>query len=229
MIFPKIKAEKIIQVGDKIRLDASKSFSSDEVAFTNVEIKTDSSGAYIPIASDGALYLDWVYETSGEKTVSVRINSNDSLVATTTVNVISEAEDKLFSNDSDIEALEYDIEYYYKQGRNSHLDMHREAQKHIIEELGLRGVVDSEGNPITKANILETEQLRTWSKYYTLFLIYNDHKKSSEDALAEKANHYFRMAQNASQDRQFIKIDADTNGTSEKVDSGISVVEVVRR
>lgn len=229
MIFPKITCEKIIQVGDKLKLDASKTFINETDTIFNVEIRPEDTGEFISIASNGDLYLEWVYQTPGDKTVSLRINNDDASVVTCPVIVLTEAEDKLFSNDSDIEALEYDIEYYYKKGRNSHLDMHREAQKHIIEELGLRGVVDSEGNPITKANILETEQLRTWSKYYTLFLIYNDHKKSSEDALAEKANHYFRMAQNASQDRQFIKIDTDTNGTSEKVDSGISVVEVVRR
>ena len=229
MIFPKIVSEKIIQVGDKLKLDASKTFVNGIDSIFNVEIRPEDTGEFLTIASDGDLKLEWVYTTPGLKTVSLRINNDDAAIITTQLSVLTEIEDKLFSNDSDIEALESDISYYYKDSRNSHLDMHREAQSYILDELYNRGLRDSEGGAITKDNILETDQLKAWSKYYTLFLIYNDHMKSPEDALAEKAAHYKQMALSASQDKQFLKLDTDLDGLSETVEARIGVVEVSRR
>lgn len=228
MIFSKLKSELVNQVGDKIRLDASKTFEQGTEIFS-VEIMPEVGADYISLDLSKDFVLDWVYATPGIKTATLRVNGDDLALVTIEINVLTEIEDKLFSNDSDIDPIESDISYYYKQGRNSHLDMHRVAQNDILEELYDRGVKDSEGNKLTKANILQTDELKAWSKYLVLYLIYKDQKKSVDDAITEKMNLYRGLATKASQNKKFLKIDTDLDGKSETINTNLESATIRRR
>ncbi len=81
-IFPNLKLEDIVQINDKTRLDASKSFTADEAAVTLVEIEPESAAGFIDITPTVATnskqyFLDWSYSgTSRTVTVSVRITTD---------------------------------------------------------------------------------------------------------------------------------------------------------
>ena len=78
MIFPILDSDKIIQVGDKVRLDFKKTFKTPgEEAITSVKIKPSVADSFYTVASlanaevPDYYYLDWVYESAGTKVVEV--------------------------------------------------------------------------------------------------------------------------------------------------------------
>lgn len=58
-IFPVLELERIVQSGDKTRLDGQKSFVSHGAAIAQVEIKSSRTASYIDVSSPR--YLDWAY------------------------------------------------------------------------------------------------------------------------------------------------------------------------
>ena len=74
MIFPVLSHESIVQVDDKTRLDASKSFSNS-ADITLVEIDPDGTGTFYDITNVDGWYLDMVYGVEGDKTITLRINT----------------------------------------------------------------------------------------------------------------------------------------------------------
>jgi hypothetical protein len=225
MIFTNVKSEKVVQVGDRTRLDASQTFSPDDEAINLVEVSFDSGVTFLDITETKK--IDWVFQDAGEKIVHFRVNEAETMLKNITV--LSEADDRLFSSDEDINALESDLKYLYKDGRTSHLDMHREAQGKILEELYNRGITNKDSNRLTKADVIDTMELRAWSKYLTLYLIFNDVRKGAEDAYTEKAKLYRGLADRASQDKQFLKIDINGDGQADDVSLNFESISLVRR
>lgn len=227
MIFPHLKTEKILQVNDQTRLSAEKTLVNDGDVINTITITPENGEAAINVLDNDNYSLDWVYKTAGLKNVVVTINGTETI--SSEILVVTENEDKLFSNDEDLVGIESDILNYCNSGRVTHLDRHREAQRHIFSQLYARGVRDVDGNRIGKDNILDTQELKEWSKYYTLYLIYNDNKNDPEGILAEKSKLYKSLAENASTDRQFIKLDLDNDGESEETQYHFTSTTLVRR
>ncbi|WP_417447199.1 hypothetical protein [Kangiella sp.] len=230
MIFPVIKTEKIVQVNDATRIDVSATLSTNGDQIDTIEVKTAASEDYVSIDADDK-YLDWIYLSEGSKTITVRINGDDNILKTHTLLVVTPEEDMLFSDDGDIIDLEGDILNYCKAGRNSHLNRHRKAQELILAELWKRGLRTKDtDDKITKDRIEVTPELNEWSKFLTLYLIYNDFKNTPDGILEKKANDYKYLANKASQDKQFLKIDLDGDGETEEVESSVfSSGSMVRR
>jgi len=216
-IFPNIEVESIVQIGDKIRINADKSFvSKDEAAITLVEIQPEGTEAFIDVtgASFRDYYLDWSYAgASRTATVSVRITT-DSVPTTLTqdISLLTDADDALFSVDSDIVPFESDVLKYVDVGRNSFLNKHRAVQGLIVDMLNDQGIVLSDGTRVTKSAILDIEEVNTWSKYWVLGLIFDDLQNSDGDKFQEKANKYFGRA-NKARDKSFIRLDLNSSGT----------------
>jgi hypothetical protein len=220
MIFIQCKLEDLIQVGDKTRLDASDSFKSpDEAAIALIEIEPEASAGFIDVTS--TKYLDWQYESDGEKVVTVRVTT-DGLPQDKTfiITSISEADDRLFSNDKDISKLEVDVFRFLRPGRASFLDMHRESQTIIIDDLNQRGITDREGNRLTKDDLFDVKEVREWSKYQTLSLIYKSVQSEVDDVYASKALMYEEMAK-TQQTRAYIRLDFNQDGT---VDNKLNLI-----
>ena len=115
-IFPIIKSDSTVQVGDKIRLSAVKSFiTPNEDALVSVQIQPESSASFIDVfASDQQdWYLDWVYSSSGNKIVTLKVTNETVTPTYTTItmnlNVVTQANDCLFSTDDNLKAYEPDI------------------------------------------------------------------------------------------------------------------------
>lgn len=210
-IFASLELESVAQVGDKIRIDAGKSFTSpDEAAISLIEIKPESSASWYDVTSNK--YLDWQYSTGGTKTVSVRITTDAAPeVASLDIEALTAVDDKLFSGDQDIVPYEDDILKYVRSGRNSFLDKHRAAQKRILAILDEKRITAQDGSKLTKEHIFDKEEFKDWSKFMVLQMIFESLSNAVDDVFDRKAKKYASLCEMAS-NRAVLRIDLNKDG-----------------
>lgn len=208
MIFPNLELEANLQVDDKTRLDGRKTFiTPDEAAITLVEIEPEAAAGFINVTTNK--YLDWQYATDGTKTVTIRVTTDSTPVtATGSIEVLTVADDKLFSSDAELVPHEPEILNWVRQGRNSFLDVHRTAQDRILTWLDENRFWDKSGNPLTKDAVINISEFNDWSKFLTLRLIFEGISNSIDDIHHEKAERYRKMELTARQ-RAVIRVDLD--------------------
>lgn len=215
MIFPVIKAEAVIQVDDKTRIDVSKSYiTPDESAITLYEIEPEAGTGFIDVTANK--YLDWSYSTSGDKVISVRITTNGApTLGSIPVKALTAAEDNLFSNDNDLLEFESDILNWVKDGRSSFLDKHRAAQELILNELDSAQIWKQDGTRFVAADIVDIKEFKQWSKFLTLSIIFNSLSNQVDDIFSQKAAKYQSMAISG-KTRATYRLDFNQNGTIEQ-------------
>jgi len=221
-IFPHIQAESVIQVDDKIRLSAVKTFiSTGEAAITLVEIEPHTGDGFIGVTNEDPdlLYLDWAYSTDGTKTISVRVTTDGAPVTITKdIICISEADDKLFSTDDDIAKHEVDILKYVPRGKNSFKYVHRLAQNEILEQLYKDGYVSTTNTKLTKDNVIRTDELQQWSKYMVLRMIFRDFSNAVEDVYDKKSKMYEDF-EHTFRTKAVLKLDFNNDGVQGEYES----------
>ena len=222
-IFAKLSHEEIVQVDDKTRLDALESFVTNEAsAITLVRIKPESSESFITASNN---FIDWAYTTDGIKTITLEVTTDGAPVTKDfTLNVLSVADDNLFSSDAEIVQLEDNILTYTRKGRSSFLDKHREAQNRIMAELDERGITDLSGDRLTKSAIVDVQETKEWSKYLCLQLIFESISNAIDDIFQIKADRYKDVV-NKVKERAILRLDRDGDASisnSEKYDMKIS-------
>lgn len=196
MIFPKIECDEVVQANDKFRIDATKSYiSKGEAAITLVEIEPEAGAGFIAVQGSPVNQknwtLDWEYQTSGTKVVSVRVTTDGApAVVTRSVVCVTEAQDKLFSTDQDLVQLEHNVTKYVPEGRSTFKYLHREAQKQILEWLYVNGYRKDGNLRLTKENVIDVEEVRFWSKYKVLSLLYKDLSTTPNDVHDVKSRDY---------------------------------------
>lgn len=214
MIFPNLEVESILQVNDKTRINATKSYvSKDETAITLVEIDP-GDGTFRTVTGSGSKdwFLDWEYSTDGEKTVLARVTTDGSPVTKSAIiNVVSVLEDNLFSNDGNLTALESDILNYIPKGKSSFLNVHRKAQSIILSEIDERGITNTDGSRILKSQIVDIEDFKKWSAYLTMWLIQQDLSNSVDDKFDQKAK-FYKQRMDFHRERSFLRIDFNKDG-----------------
>lgn len=216
--FPILEVEPIVQVGDKTRLNGVKSFlapSSD--TFDLIKIKPDASSNFITVSAG---YLDWVYAASGVKTVSLYVQKNcpfASGMVDRDISVLSEEQDYLFSTDQDLRLHEPEMLKWVVDGRSSFLDMHRRAQTLIMRWLDKEGYVDSTGLPFTKTAIVDIEEVKQWSTFLVLKLIFEGLANSTDDIFQNKAKIYAGKMQDYRK-KALLRIDIDGDGEAENTE-----------
>jgi len=198
-VFPKLILEDTVQVNDKTRLNAQSSFASAGYVFAKVEINPDTDNeSYIDVTSD--YYLDWQYADDSEA-VTVGLKITDTLdneyEITKTIVVVSESDDALLSNDNDLIPYENDILTFIRDGRSSFNDIHREAKEMIIRWFEERGHLNSDNTPLTLSDFSNPDQLRSWSKFMVLRLIFESQSNQVDDVFAAKALKYKALEENA--------------------------------
>lgn len=215
--FPLLQVEPTVQVGDKTRLDASKSFvTPDEAAISRIDISPNgAASAYIDCTDEG--YLDWCYSASGTYSPKVRIQAgaaSASGVATASISVVTSASDYLFSTDADLKLHESDILKWCEQGRSSFLNIHRRAQSIILKWLDKEGYVDINEEPFTKAAVVDIEEVKQWSTYLVLRLIFEGLSNAVDDVFARKAEYYSQLETEWRQ-RAILRLDVDGDGVAD--------------
>ncbi len=233
-IFGVLDTEPDVQVDDKTRLRAEKSFvSKDEAAITLVEIEPEGSSGFIDVTGSSSedWYLDWSYSgTSRTVTVSLRITTDGAPVTVTKdMSVVTAADDKLFSTDSQLLRYESDILDLLPAGYSSFNYMHRKVQQLIIDWFDEQGYRLYNRQKITVDQILDVEEVRKWSESWVLALIFNDNSNSVEDKFAEKSRFYDSRAHD-SRNRAVFSLDLNDDG---QIESGeviqVDSLRLVRR
>jgi hypothetical protein len=221
MIFIQVKSEEKVQVDDKTRIDATGTFiSPDEAAITLVEIEPEASAGFIDVTSTS--YLDWSYATDGVKVATIRVTTDGAATTkTVSITVLSVVDDRLFSTDKDIVSHEADIFRFLRPGRASFLDFHRVAQKMILDGLDQRGVTDNQDNKLTALDLFDLEEVKEWSKYLALSLIFTSIQSEVDDVYAIKSKSYSDMGARQST-RAFLRLDLDNDGVQDTTNNMVS-------
>lgn len=194
-----LEIEQILQVNDKTRIDASKTYTvKGEAAITVVEIEPYTGAGYVTVSGVGITardwYLDYQYPTAGLKTISLRVTTNAAPeVFTKTILVLTEADDRLFSSDNDLVQHEPDIMKWLRAGRNSWLDYHRRSQGLILDWLAQARIFDQNGDRLTKVSILVIEDIKNLSIYWTLGNIFLSLSNKPDDVFRAKSEMYFSL------------------------------------
>jgi hypothetical protein len=218
MIFPNLEVEAVVQVSDRTRLDASKSYASKgPLSIVTVEIQPDVAEPWIDVTGTkpSDWLTDWEYATDGVKNVGVRITDSGTPTPTQytkfrQILVLSEADDALWSTDADLTAEEPDILKYVRKGRNTFKDVHREAQMQILEMLDRKGYRIA-GRKIEASDLVDISEVSEMSRYLALSMILSGQRSQTDDVYQVKAERYFSKYQIAQQ-RQIIGIDMDEDG-----------------
>lgn len=226
-IFPRLELEDVLQVNDKTRLSANKTFiSPGEADITLIEIEPEAGAGFIDVTANK--YLDWQYATAGNKVVSVRVTTDGAPTSfTKTISVLSEADDKLFSGDAELVPHEPDIMNYVPDGRASFLNVHRLSQDRILAWLDENRIWGTNGAKLTKANIFDLSEVNDWSKFLTLKFIFEGLSNQIDDIFADKARRYDAMMQDA-RGRAALRLDLDEDG-AEDIKQDMLSFTMVRR
>lgn len=227
-IFPNLEIEPTVQVNDRTRLDASKSFATQDIgAVTKVEIDP-GTGTFIDVTpttpTDSSLwYLDYQWGTAGTKTVQARITAGSTAVVSSTVAVVTEAADYLFSNDAEMSTHEPDILKWVKAGRNTFKDVHRAVQTEILDYLDEKGYVKIDKSKFVKTDLVDVTEVRQWAKFMAMRIIFEGIQNADDDIFEKKADHY-EEKEIYHRNRAVLRIDTDGDGVVDNdTDEGLSM------
>lgn len=234
--FGYLEIESIVQVNDRTRLSAVKSFApKGSNAISVVRIRAEATAPWVtlsgPTLTQKDWFLDWQYETAGIKTVELEITplSESPVVFTKSLTVISQADDRLFSSDQDLIAKEADILRWVPAGKNSFLYVHREAQNQILNWLDEIRVHKDDGSKITKTDLPLSDDLKQLSADWALALIFGSISNKPDDAFAQKKLDYMRLVESHKK-RGRIIADFNGNGTIDQNENqDLKTFRMVRR
>lgn len=201
----------------------SNDFNRITIAKTGASIVLDGLNPVNSLLSQ----IGFIYETNasdshqglpveyGLKKIVVTVN-NGGVAATSSFyqKVYSVLGDRLFSTDLDLIAEETQILKYLPQGKSSFLYVHRRAQEMILEWIDQNGYVNVNEKKYTKHDIIDIQEVKPWSKYLALELIFRDMANAKDDVFKDKANFYEKMAI-AARNRMVLRLDVNNDGTAD--------------
>jgi hypothetical protein len=131
------------------------------------------------------------------------------------INVYSKVGDYLFSQDGDLMAHEPDIMKWVTHGRSSFINVHRRAQKLIMNWIDEKGYVNTFGDKYIKRDIVDISEVNVWSTYLTLKLIFQGLSNSIDDIFDRKAGIYESL-ENGAKQRVALRLDVDKDGVADE-------------
>ena len=245
--YPIIETDDIVQLNDKLRIDVSRTFVARPGSLANIkkiEIKPTADESFITVHDTASTattyavkdwYLDWIYLNKLVATVAtdihtitlkVTLTDNSEHTATKNITLLTETEDDLYSEDSDLFLHEWDIMKWLPDGRSSWKYLHRRAQSRILSYLDEKGYKTNDGAIISKANISNKEDFKEWSTFMTLNLIFSTVLNSRGDVFTQKAIFYENKELNAN--KRVFRIDSDLDGISDN-NAELTGPKLVRR
>lgn len=116
--------------------------------------------------------------------------------------------DSLFSADTDLVSEEPDIMKWTKEGRASFLDLHRKAQRLIVDWFDREGYRDDNEEKITKWAFVDNSDVRMWSYYMVLKMFCRGVRNQTDDVWKKKATEY-EKDEIAARKRATLNLDLD--------------------
>lgn len=214
-MFPVLECDSVVQEHDRLRLDANKSFGFDVI--DEIKIETEAAKGFSSIGDPDtrSAFLDWQYSGAGDKVVTLKIvSSGQDHTVSKTIRVVTASEDGLYSTDRDLRAEESLIDSFLDAGRNSFNNYHREAKRMILQDLKNRGLRKNDGSYLLSDDIIDSAEMRNWSTYLTLALIFKSKINSIDDIARIKASKYEDLALEASQNDVF-SVDTNDDGIAD--------------
>jgi hypothetical protein len=147
------------------------------------------------------------------------------------IKLYSKDGDSLFSNDSDLVQHEPDILKYLPDGKNSYKYAHRRAQELILKFLDEKGYTDIYEDKLLLDAIVDIDEVREWSIFVTLRLIFQGLRNATDDVFSEKAKDYLEEEKQA-RNRTILRLDVDGDGEVESNSSEgfhVSTISCARR
>lgn len=183
-----------VQLNDKIRFDATKSFAIKTAPqIVKVEIRPSSSDAYIDVTGPNPInqknwFLDWIYTTTGTKTVDLKITdaASNEYLRSANVEVVTAAQERLFSNDEILSKYDSDIMKYLPESRSSWNHIHRQVQSDIMAFLRDLRIRNKDGSELTIDQVNLTNDLREMATFWALTLIYWDLSNKQDDKFYQR-------------------------------------------
>ncbi len=241
MLFPVLETEILVQEKDKTRFNAAKSYAAGLSSISKMEIQIGDDDEHLYDITQ-TQFLDWQFDKADNvndpETVVVSLiltgptpETCDAETATIErdVQIVSATKDKLFSCDDDLRTHESDILKYVPDGRATFLDVHRRAQKLILDWLDTQGFCDFNGDKFTLDSITKPEEFSEWSTMMALRLIFEGVSNAVDDVFAQKAKRYQKQ-EDFYRNRAVVRLDLNSDGqtdVTEKLD--IRSCVVVRR
>lgn len=205
-----------VQVDEKFRIDATKTFlHPGDANIQSITIVPEDGADTYTVTSDK--YLDYAYDSAGTKTITVTLNhtgQGGSVTKTDTIEVVSEADEKLFSVDSDLISHEPQILEYLPSYKSDYRYVHRLAQSMILAKLDEMGIHDDEGEKLTIDDVIDITEFKQLSKYMSLRLVFESLSNQVDDIFHHKYRRYYDFEQDA-WNRVKIRMDLDNDGTSD--------------
>lgn len=127
------------------------------------------------------------------------------------VKVHSVEGDALYSSDKDIMSYDTEIMKYAPKGRASFIDVHRTAQSNILDWLDQNGYRDNSAKRYRKFDILDKEEVKNWSKFMVLKMIYFRLHNQVDDVYKKKSD-YFEKLEISARSRFTLSLDKDKDG-----------------
>lgn len=137
--------------------------------------------------------------------------------------------DKLFSQDGDLITHEPDILNWVPEGRASFKNVARRSQGLIIAWLDERGYSNVYGDKYSKKDFLDINEVKQWSTFMTLRLIFQGMSNAIDDVFDRKSKQY-QVHEEAARLRASLRLDTNNDGIlSEGEGTGLISVGVLRR
>lgn len=206
---------KQVQTNELFRLDLSRTtVHVGDNAIQTLEVT--ANGETFDVRTEK--YLDFMYETTGEKTISVYAEcggqGHPAVTKEFTINVVSPSDENLFCTDSELLQIEPDLMKMLPDGRASYHYVHRLVQDRILAEIDEKGFVNSEGDKLDAADFVDVSEVNEWAKYYALMYIMQSLSNSVEDIFNQKYERYEEFMKQC-RNRAIIRYDHDGDGTIE--------------
>lgn len=149
----------------------------------------------------------------GTRIVTCTVTDSEGTTATSqqAIQVYTSTGDRLFCSDQDLVTHESDILKWVAPGRASFKNVIRRSQGLIIAWIDEKGYVNAYSRKYKKTDIVDLEEVRQWSIFMSLRLIFEGMSNSVEDVFSIKAKKYEILEQGARQ-RAILRIDFDEDG-----------------
>lgn len=194
MIFGLIECDEKYQIGEKVRINFSKSYNVPAIDFTVVKIQPSASDieySATSLTDKDVWMIDWIYTSAGSKVITLKLDDGSGEVTfTKTIDIVSEATDSLFSKDADLIPHEEDILKWLPDGRSTWNYMHRKAQDLILKELYKSRIYADDGTKLAAAQVIDKDEVKEWSIFKTLEMIMNFTSNKPDDVFRQKAKYY---------------------------------------
>ena len=204
-----------VQTGEKFRIDLTRSYV--HVSEHNIhEMDITVDGVTYDILN--TKYFDYDFSTTGNKTLSVNVTTSGqghpASAKDFTIEVVSQAEEKLFNSDEDILSYEPGMYPYLPDGKADFKWLARIAQTAILAKLDEMGIHDSNGGKLTIDDVTDITEFHRWSTFMSLRILMEGLSNQVGDIWHEKYLRYSEMEEDA-KNRAIIRMDLDNDGTAD--------------